>query len=80
MKRARWGNLCAFFLEMIAVSLCRPRADRPVSMAAMPRGRAWPWRRALVLSYSRASLVNLAVALVVLLWLQAEAGSTCDVS
>jgi len=63
------GNLCAFFLEMIAVSLCRPRADRPVSMAAMLAGGV-ALASALVLSYSRASLVNLAVALVVLLWLQ----------
>jgi O-antigen ligase len=62
------GNLCAFFLEMIAVALFRPRAERPVSMAAMLAGGV-ALASALVLSYSRASLVNLAVALVVLLWL-----------
>jgi O-antigen ligase len=62
------GNLCAFFLEMMAVALFRPRAERPVSMAAMLGGGV-ALASALVLSYSRASLVNLAVALVVLLWL-----------
>jgi len=62
------GNLCAFFLEMIAVALFRARAERPVSMAAMLAGGV-ALASALVLSYSRASLVNLAVALVVLLWL-----------
>jgi hypothetical protein len=62
------GNLCAFFLEMIAVSIFRPRSERPVSMAAMLVGGV-ALASALVLSYSRASLVNLAVALGVLLWL-----------
>jgi O-antigen ligase len=63
------GNLCAFFLEMIAVALFRPRGERPVSMAAMLVGGV-ALMSALVLSYSRASLVNLAVGLAVLLWLQ----------
>ncbi len=62
------GNLCAFFLEMIAVALFRPRQERPVSMAAMLIGGA-ALVSALVLSYSRASLLNLGVALAVLLWL-----------
>jgi O-antigen ligase len=62
------GNLCAFFLEMIAVSLFRPRAQRPVSLPAMLFGGA-ALATALVLSYSRASLLNLAVAILVLLWL-----------
>jgi O-antigen ligase len=62
------GNLCAFFLEMIAVALFRPRGVRPVSMAAMLAGGV-ALASALVLSYSRASLVNLAVALVALMWL-----------
>jgi O-antigen ligase len=62
------GNLCAFFLEMIAVALFRTRTERPISMAAMLAGGV-ALASALVLSYSRASLVNLAVALVVLLWL-----------
>jgi O-antigen ligase len=62
------GNLCAFFLEMIAVALFRPRRERPVSLAAMLAGGA-ALASALVLSYSRASLLNLGVALLVLLWL-----------
>ena len=62
------GNLCAFFLEMIAVSLFRPRADRPLSSLAMFWGGA-ALGTALVLSYSRASLANLGVALAVLVWL-----------
>lgn len=62
------GNLCAFFLEMIAVALFRPRADRPFSVAGMLIGGV-ALASALVLSYSRGSLLNLAVALVVMLWL-----------
>ena len=62
------GNLCAFFLVMIAVALFRPREERPVSTITMLAGGV-VLASALVLSYSRASLVNLAVALVVLLWL-----------
>jgi O-antigen ligase len=62
------GNLCAFFLEMIAVALFRPRTERPASMLAMLTGGV-ALASALVLSYSRASLMNLVVALMVLLWL-----------
>jgi O-antigen ligase len=68
------GNLCAFFLEMIAVALFRPqsvfkqRPDQPVSRLALFSGGA-VLATALVLSFSRASLVNLGVALTVLLWL-----------
>jgi O-antigen ligase len=63
------GNLCAFFLVMIAVALFRPRAERPFPVWAMVAGGI-ALASALVLSYSRASLVNVAVALTVLLWLQ----------
>ena len=62
------GNLCAFFLEMIAVALFRPRQDQPLSRLALFSGGA-ALATALVLSFSRASLVNLAVAMVVLFWL-----------
>jgi O-antigen ligase len=62
------GNLCAFFLEMIAVALFLPRTERPFSVLPMLIGGV-ALASALVLSYSRASLINLAVALVVLLWL-----------
>ena len=62
------GNLCAFFLEMILVALFRRRAARlPSALTLILGGGALV--AALVLSYSRASLVNLAVAIVMLLWL-----------
>jgi O-antigen ligase len=62
------GNFCAFFLVMIAVGLSRPRSEAPVSRTAMASGGAALFA-ALVLSYSRGSLINVLVALVVLLWL-----------
>jgi O-antigen ligase len=65
------GNLCAFFLEMIAVALFRPRADSPVSRTAMITG-GFVLAAALLFSYSRASLLNLAVALLVLFWVNRE--------
>ena len=65
------GNLCAFFLEMIAVALFRPRESQPVPRWAMFTGGV-ALASALVVSYSRASLLNLAVALVVLLWLNRD--------
>ena len=65
------GNLCAFFLEMIAVALFRPREAQPISRPAMFAGGA-ALAAALVLSYSRASLLNLAVALIALLWLHRD--------
>jgi hypothetical protein len=61
------GNFCAFFLVMIAVAFTRPREESPVSRPALVAGGA-VFFAALVLSYSRASLVNVAVALVVLMW------------
>jgi hypothetical protein len=61
------GNFCAFFLVMIAVAFTRPREESPVSRGALAAGGAL-FCAALVLSYSRASLVNLAVALTVLMW------------
>ncbi|MGH9663018.1 MAG: hypothetical protein ACRD9L_01165, partial [Bryobacteraceae bacterium] len=65
------GNMCAFFLEMIAVALFRPRRSRPIPLAAMLGGGA-VLAAALVLSFSRASLVNVAVALAALLWLHRQ--------
>ncbi|MEO7146097.1 MAG: O-antigen ligase family protein, partial [Bryobacteraceae bacterium] len=62
------GNVCAFFLEMIAVSVFRPRGQRPVSSIAMLAGGA-TLATALVLSFSRASLLNVGVASLALLWL-----------
>jgi O-antigen ligase len=62
------GNFCAFFLVMIAVSFSRPRGHTPVSRKALLAGGA-AFFAALVLSYSRGSLINLLVAFAVLAWL-----------
>jgi O-antigen ligase/polysaccharide polymerase Wzy-like membrane protein len=61
------GNFCAFFLVMIAVAFTRPRAESPLSRKALLAGGAL-FFAALVLSFSRASLLNVAVALAVLMW------------
>jgi hypothetical protein len=59
------GNFCAFFLVMIAIALVQKREDSP-----LPRlwliGGACLFTTALVFSYSRASIVNAAVALLAL--------------
>jgi hypothetical protein len=62
------GNFCAFFLVMIAVAFSRPRDESPVSRPALAAGGA-VFFAALVLSYSRASLINVAIALAVLMWI-----------
>jgi O-antigen ligase len=61
------GNLCAFFLEMIAVALFRPRGRQSLSLVSLLLGGT-ALAGALILSYSRGSLINLAVALMVLFW------------
>jgi O-antigen ligase len=61
------GNFCAFFLVMIAVAFSRPRPELPVSRKALAAGGA-VFFAALILSYSRASLITLAIAVAVLLW------------
>lgn len=61
------GNFCAFFLTMVAVAFTRPRAGSPVSRKALAAGGA-VFFAALVLSYSRSSLLNLATAGAVLVW------------
>jgi O-antigen ligase len=62
------GNFCVFFLVMIAVCLSRPRAEAPLSWKAIAIGGA-AFFAALLLSFSRGSLINLMVALTVLAWL-----------
>ena len=62
------GNFCVFFLVMIAVALVRPRGESPVSRKALLAGGA-VFFAALVLSYSRASVVSLVIAGIVLGWL-----------
>jgi len=61
------GNFCAFFLVMIAVAFSLPKSERPLSAKALGFGAA-VFSAALVLSYSRASVLNVIVAIVVL-WL-----------
>ena len=62
------GNFCAFFLVMIAVAIARPRAETPVSRTALALGGA-VILAAMVLSYSRSSVLNVLTALAVLAWL-----------
>jgi hypothetical protein len=61
------GNFCAFFLVMIAVAFSLPRSQAPLSRKALIAGGA-VFFAALVLSYSRASLLNVLVASAVLVW------------
>ncbi|MBN9663926.1 MAG: O-antigen ligase family protein [Acidobacteria bacterium] len=63
------GNLCVFFLTMCAVALLRPRDEGPVPRLAIA-GAAPLLATALVLSYSRASLVTLCVSVGTLFLLQ----------
>lgn len=63
------GNVCAFFLIMIAVTLLRERSRRLIQRWALWLGAPVLFA-ALILSYSRASLLNLFVALAVLLYLE----------
>jgi hypothetical protein len=62
------GNFCAFFLVMIAVAFSRPPAELTVSRKGLAMGGAI-LLAALILSYSRGSLVNVIVALGVLFWI-----------
>lgn len=62
------GNFCAFFLVMIAVAFSRARNRTLVPRTAMVCGGVL-FSAALLFSYSRSSIVNLAVALVALAWI-----------
>ena len=62
------GNCCAFFLIMIAVAFTRHRETFPISRPALAAG-GMVLSAALLLSYSRASVVCLLVALATLAWL-----------
>ena len=61
------GNFCAFSLVLIAVAFSRRRQEAPVSRMGLIAGGAL-FFVALVLSYSRASVVNVLVAAGVLAW------------
>jgi O-antigen ligase len=63
------GNVCAFFLIMIAVVMLRRRLNRPFPALALWLGAPVLFA-ALILSYSRASLLNLCVALAALVYLE----------
>jgi O-antigen ligase len=62
------GNFCAFFLVLIAVALMRPKKEFPVSRSLLLAGAAL-FSAALVLSFSRASLLNVLISVTALLWL-----------
>lgn len=62
------GNFCAFFLVMALVALSQRRRLRILRPLSLMIGGII-LAAAIVLSYSRASLVNVAVASLVLLWL-----------
>ncbi len=62
------GNFCAFFLTMIAAALLRQREEAPLSRRGLLLGGI-VFAAALVLSYSRGSLLNALVALAVLIYL-----------
>jgi O-antigen ligase len=61
------GNFCAFFLTMIAAALLGPREEAPLSRRGLLLGGS-VFAAALVLSYSRGSLLNVLVALAVLIY------------
>ncbi len=63
------GNVCAFFLIMIAVTMLRRQRERALSRLALWLGAPVLFA-ALILSYSRGSLLNLGVALSALLYLE----------
>ena len=63
------GNFCAFFIVMILVALLRKQSWRPCSRKVLIAG-AVLFSAVLIFSYSRASLLNVAVALIAFAWLQ----------
>jgi hypothetical protein len=63
------GNFCAFFLVMIAVSFFCHRSEAPASRFGLVTG-GMILATALLLSYSRASVLNVVVAVCVLAWLK----------
>jgi O-antigen ligase len=57
------GNFCAFFLVMVVIALFRPAHQRPLSRMSLVAGGVL-LSVALIVSYSRASLVTVAVAVI----------------
>jgi O-antigen ligase len=62
------GNVCAFFLVMVIVALSRAKSGCPLPRPLLVCG-AGLLATALILSYSRASVVNVVVAMAALLFL-----------
>jgi O-antigen ligase len=63
------GNFCAFFLVMVAAALFSPERYRILPRPALAAG-ATVLAAALVLSFSRGSLVNVAISMTALAWLR----------
>jgi len=63
------GNFCAFFLVLILVCLFRPNSESPFSKPTLIASGT-VLMSALILSYSRGSIVNLVIATSALLWLR----------
>jgi O-antigen ligase len=63
------GNLCVFFLVMTAAGLMQSSKDLPISRPALFVGIV-VFAPALMLSFSRASLINLVIAIISLLCLE----------
>ncbi len=62
------GNVCTFFLVMIAVAFTRRDKQMPISRIGLVLGGVL-FSAALIFSYSRASIANLIIALGALTWL-----------
>jgi O-antigen ligase len=62
------GNFCAFFLVMIVAALFAPRETTAVTRRGLLLGGI-VFSSALVLSFSRGSLLNVVVAIAILIWL-----------
>jgi O-antigen ligase len=63
------GNFCAFFLVMILVAFFCPREKRPISRPALAVATVF-FAAALIVSYSRASLINLLMACLAFLFVR----------
>lgn len=67
------GNFCAFFLTLVLVCLSRRKAESPISRPALVAGGA-VFATAIMLSYSRGSIVNLVMSTMALIWLRHGSG------
>ena len=63
------GNFCAFFLTLVLVCLARPQEESPISRAELIAGGA-VFAIAMILSYSRGSIVNILMSAIALIWLR----------